>query len=390
MLSNFVASLRKANARLIGGMFFHASPGHMLSESDYLLRLMRIAPVFKRHRPVVLLDPTAMATAVAEVLRFHGVETILHPDAATILREIQLFYPDLVVDVGQAHWKLVLADKESHAIGDLYPQSFGWALKAEEFINQHLELMGTWQKTAGQLPFREALSTLPTDPAFLQRLAEKKYVVVQIKAATGNGTASIIPPANYCTALEFLHDNGFAIILGGREPLPEAFKRFEVWDYPRTPFACPANDFHLLAHAACGLFTPSGANMFCDTLGTPCCQLGLWTMLPQLSPKTVVVPCLLRHRMSGHLLTFSEQANAFLASYDRVLGPALFDSVTYEDLQPSSEDIVNGLREALCPSPPPPCQAMDTLRSIDPIGMWRAAACRFSPSFLANHPDFVA
>jgi putative glycosyltransferase (TIGR04372 family) len=390
MISNFVANLRRANCLVAGGMFFYSSPGHMLQETDLLLRQIRVHPRFVSSTAVVLLPPTDMSVFLGEILKRHGVQVIIDPNAPVILREIQLFYPELVFDVGLAHWKLIRPDDSPRVIGDLYPLNFGWALRSEEFMAQTIRTHEVWTATAGQRPLREALDQIPGDPAFIARLKAQKYAVIQIKSVTGNGTVRLLPGEMYKPALEFLRDNGYAIVLGGREPMPELFREFDVWDYPRSPFVSPKNDFYLFAHAAVGLVTPSGAGLFCDTLGTPCCQIGSWTLIPHPSEKTIVVPSRLKVRTTGEILSFSRQASGLVTGYDSVLGVAPFNSALYEDIPPDSEDIERGLREALRPFPQPEHPAQATIRSLDPVGMWRAAASRFSPAFLNRYPEFIA
>jgi putative glycosyltransferase (TIGR04372 family) len=390
MLSNFVANLRKANCLVAGGMFFYISPGHMLLETDLLLRQLRCHPIFQTHTIVVILPPTDMALMLVEILKRHGVQTIINANASTILREIQLFFPELVFDVGQAHWKLIRPDNSPRGIGDLYPLNFGWALRSEEFMAQTIRVHEVWGATAGQRPLREALDQIPGDPAFISRLKVKKYAVVQIKSVTGNGTARLFPGEVYKPALEFLRDNGYAIVLGGREPMPEVFREFDAWDYARSPFVSPKSDFYLFAHAAVGLVSPSGAGLFCDTLGTPCCQIGSWTLIPHPSEKTFAVPSRIKERTTGEVLPFSRQASAFVSSYDPVLGPSVFNTAAFEDMLPSADDIADGLRDTLRGIPATEHAGQTAIRAIDPVGMWRAAASRFAPSFLNRHSEFVA
>lgn len=388
MITKLVENVRKAGGRVIGGMFFHASPGHMLSETDNLLRLARTHPELRRHPPIVFLQPTDMAKVAAEILAAHRIQTVLDNQAMGLLREIQLFHPDVVFDVGQAHWKLVLEDKASHPIGDLFPLNFGWALRPDEFTAQHVRLLQAWKATSGQHPIREGFARLKGDPALLDRLHENKYVVLQIKAVTGNGTIRLLSGEAYKPALGYLRDNGYSIILGGREPMLEEFRAFDVWDYPRSTFVSPRNDFFLIGNAAAGVFTPSGAGYFCDTLGVPYCQIGNWTLMPQPGFATQHLPCRLRERSSGRILGFRDQARAFVEGYDRLIGPARFDSARFEDLQPDGSQILAAVRDVL--HPPPPSDQDEEVRRLDPIGMWKAACGRFAPSFLKTHPEFLA
>jgi putative glycosyltransferase (TIGR04372 family) len=391
MLSQFVDTLRKANRLVVGGMFYFDSPGHMLAESDLLLRLLRHVPELKTRSPVVLLPPTPMAQMIAEILKRHGVQVLLEQQAILLQREIQIFHPDLILDVGQAHWKLAIGDRENRGVGDMYPTCLAWALRADEFIDQIITHHSAWNVTRGTFPMREAVDALPFDPEFAQFLSGRKYAVLQIKARVINGTARILGGEAYVPTLELLRERGYEIILGGREPLLDEFKRFDVFDYARSKFVSPKNDFLLFARAALGIVSPSGAGLFCDTLGIPCCQLGTWTLIPHPSEKTTAVPSRLKDLKASRTLTFTEQVTAFRNAYHPVTGPMIFDAKTYEDLPPSPEDIRNGVADTLAAVP---AQASDTasmqrLRAIDPTGMWKAAASRISPSFLARHPEYI-
>jgi putative glycosyltransferase (TIGR04372 family) len=393
MISQFVEGLRRANRLVAGGMFFFDSPGHMLSETDRLIRLIRYDPAIRARSPLVLLPPTAMAKILAEILRVNGVQAVLEPQAIVILREIQLFHPDLVLDIGQAHWKLVLPDPSPRRCGDLYPLNFAWALRREEFVAQLVRFHEAWNATRGQLPLRDGLAKIPIDPAFFDFLGGGKYAVLQIKARVGNGTARLLPGDVYGPALGQLKDEGYKLVLGGREPMLEDFRRYGVIDYAGSPFANPRNDFHLFARASIGLVSPSGAGLFCDTLGIPCCQVGSWTLIPHPSEKTLMVPSRVRRLGTTDALTFREQVASFREMYDDVLGPAAFDAKRFEDIPPDAEEISAALRETIAgPAAVPPVVAeshRERLRALDPAGTWSVAASRMSSTFLLKHPEYL-
>ncbi len=393
MLSNFVENIRKSNRLIAGGMFFFDSPGHMLSETDLLLRQVRHNPLLKTRTPVVLLPPTPMATMIAELLRANGVQVAIEQHAITALRDIQLFHPDLVHDIGQAHWKLVLPDKTPRKCGDLYPLSLGWALRREEFVNQLIRMHESWNATRGQLPLLEGLKSLVIDPAFFDFIGNRKYAVLQIKAQIGNGTASLLAGEVYRPTLEYLKDEGYTLVLGGREPIPEEFTRYGVLNYAQSKFANPRNDFFLFARASLGLVSPSGAGLFCDTLGIPCCQIGSWTLIPHPSEKTLMVPSRIRAHGSTEVQSFSRQVASFREMYDDVVGPAAFDAKRFQDIPPSADEICAGVREVLgttgVPATPVVRSHAEKVRSLDPIGVWNVAASRLSSSFLSQHPEYL-
>jgi len=393
MLSKFVQDLRSEKRLVVGGMFFFISPGHMLSETDYLLRCLSSIPELKERNPLVLFPPTDMTQVIGEMLRHHGVQVITDPNAVSILREIQLFHPDLTFDAGMAHWKVHVNDTKDRGCGDLYPLAFGWALRRDEFIHQIIRMHEAWNQTQGQSPLREALNKMPMDPGLARILVGRKYAVFQTKIVTGNGTASLLGGQIYRPTLDYLRDNGFSLVMGGREPLPEEFKHYDFFDYPRSKYVSPRNDFHLFANAALGIVSPSGAGMFCDTMGTPCCQVGSWTLIPHPGERTLMVPSRVRERSSRTIKTFSQQSVSLRDTYDPVLGPAFFDAKTLEDIQPSAQDVLAGVTECLQPDllqTPEASALMQRLRSLDPLGMWSVTRSRLSPAFLNSHPEFLA
>lgn len=396
MIRDFVKTVRQSHRLVAGGMFFFESPGHMLSEIDYLLRLVDQYPLIRARMPIVMLPPVPMALMLKELIEAReapGVQVFIEKEAAAVLREIQLFHPDLVLDIGMAHWKLTVGDKSHRGVGDLYPLNFGWAQRRDEFIMQMIRMHEAWNVTRGRLPLREGLARLAPDPEFGALLDGRKYAVIQIKARIGNGTVRLLPGNVYAPALARLKDEGYALILAGREPMLEEFKRFDVYDYPRSKFVSPRHDFFLFGRAGLGLVSPSGAGLFCDTLGVPCCQIGSWTLIPHPSEKTVAVPTRLRPRTPGaKILTFAQQAAALHSTYDEVMGPACFDAKKFEDLPPAPEDIAAGVAETLHPEHVPGevlRSHAQALRRIDPLGMWKATASRMASTFLGKYPDYL-
>ena len=399
MISEFVDEIRRKNGLVAGGMFFFDSPGHMLSESDYLLRKIKIDPQLKRRHVTVILPLAKFSKVVGEILNNSGFHVVWHENAKILLREIQLFHPDLIIDVGQASWKLVLHNDSPHKIGNLDRHALAWGLNADEFINQYINLLKAWSQTENWYPLKIGLEKQKPERSFLSRfnntrflslLKKNKYAVLQIKNKTGNGTLRLFDGEVYKQALGYLRDNGYTIILGGREPMLDEFRAFGVIDYPRSLFASPRNDFHLFANADVALVSPSGAAFFADVLSIKSCQIGNWTLMPQPSSQTVHVPCRLRNIKSGELLTFAQQASAFVAGYDPLIGPAAFDRNSYEPVLPTAEEILKGLDEAVKISAAPISLYQNRIQDIDPVGLWACARSRFSTFFIENNMDFLA
>jgi putative glycosyltransferase (TIGR04372 family) len=392
MIAKLVEDIRKSNRLVAGGMFFFSSPGHMLAESDYLLRKIIHDPKVRQRAPIVFLPPTDFALVISDILKAHGVTVVINQNAPTVLREIQLFYPELILDVGVAHFKLTTPPAARGPIATPSPLDFAWAIRRDELTAQWVRLYKLWNDTHGRLPLREGLDKLPGDPEFLALLRKGKYAVLQIKGMVVNGTVRLLTSEYYRPTLEMLKDQGYSIILAGREPMLEEFKRFGVFDYPASKFVSPRNDFFLFRHASLGVASPSGAGYFCDSLGIPLCQYAAWTLQPHPSEKTIMVPSRIRKRNSPAILTFTQQIAAFLENYDEVKGPGHFNASALEDVPPSAEDICAGVRELLDRSIRESAVAQEQaakIRSLDQGGMWGSTASTIASTFLTNHPEYL-
>jgi putative glycosyltransferase (TIGR04372 family) len=266
-------------------------------------------------------------------------------------------------------------------------------LRRDEFIQQWVNIHKLWNATRGKFPLRDALGKIPCDPKFQELLHKKKYAVLQRKNAVINGTTRILTDEYYRPTLEMLRDNGYSIILAGREPMLDVFKKYDVLDYPSSKFVSARNDFHLFSNASLGVVSPSGASFFCDTLGVPACQYAPWNLLPQPSEKTITVPTRLKKRNASQILTFTQQIRAFLETYDEARGPGLFSADALEDIQPDPEDIRAGVQEVLDENLRTSQVARDhasKIRSLDKGAIWESNGSILSSTFLTNHPEYLA
>lgn len=393
MIDKLVENFRKANRMVVGGMFFYGAPGHMLPEADILLRKIISDPRIKDRSPVTFLPPTEFALVISDLLKVLGLTVVVDVNAPLVAREIQWFYPEMVVDVGIAHFKLTTPPKARGPICTCSPLGFAWGLRRQEFMQQWINIHNLWNATRGRFPLRDALDKLPCEPQFQDFLLRSgKYAVLQRKNAVINGTTRILSDDHYRPTLELLRDNGYSIILAGREPMLEVFREFDVFDYPSSKFVSARNDFYLFRHASLAVVSPSGASFFCDTFGVPACQYAPWNLLPQPSEKMIHVPTRLRKRNSPHILTFTQQVAGFLETYHEVRGPGHFYPDVFEDIQPTPEEIRDGVRELIEES----LRNSETaraqiarLRSLDKDGIWAANCSVISPSFLNNHPEYL-
>lgn len=393
MIEKFIATVKNSNRLVVGGMFFFNSPGHMLAEADHILRRIIADPSVGERSPIVLLPPTPLTIVIAELLKHHGVTVVMDPKAEIIARQIEFFYPELVLDVGVAHFKLTTPPHARSVITTKSQLELGWALRRDELTEQWIRLCKLWNATSGRHPLREALDKLPCDPEFKEIITGRKYAVLQIKTAVVNGTVRLTPPQHFTPTLEMLKDEGFSVIFAGRESMPEEFHRYGVFNYANSKFASPLNDFFVFRYAQLGIVSPSGAGLFCDVLDIPSCQYAVWSLWPHPGLKTIMVPSRLRKHTSPQILTFTQQIGAFLENYDGVKGPGAWYPDLLEDIPPSGEDIRAGVAELLDKSIRSSRIARQhdaRIRSLDKGGMWEVAGSTVASTFLTAHPEYVS
>jgi putative glycosyltransferase (TIGR04372 family) len=393
MIEKFIATVKNSNRLVVGGMFFFNSPGHMLAEADHILRRIIADPSVRERSPIVLLPPTPLTMVIAELLKHHGVTVVMDPKAETIARQIQFFYPELILDVGVAHFKLTTLPHARSAITTSSQLELAWALRRDELTEQWIRLCKLWNATSGRYPLREALDKLPCDPEFKEIITGRKYAVLQIKTAIVNGTVRLLPPQHFYPTLEMLNDEGFSVIFAGRESMPEEFHRYGVFNYANSKFASPLNDFFVFKYAQIGIASPSGAGYFCDALDVPLCQYAPWTLQPHPGRQTIMVPSRLRKHTSPQILTFTQQIGAFLENYDDVKGPGAWHPNILDDIPPSAEDIRAGVAELLDKSIRSSGIARQhdaTIRSLGKGGVWEVAGSTVASSFLTAHPEYLS
>lgn len=393
MIDTFIANLLGSNRLIAGSICFFSAPGHVLPETDYLLRQIRLNQGIARRRPVVFLNPTPLSSFVAELLRKLSITVVLDENAFHFAREIQLFYPQMVVETGISHFRIAMPMEQRRKIATSSTAHLAWALTCDGLSQQWCDIFKAWRRTEGYFPLREALDQIPGDPQFINQLKRKRYVVLQRKSQIVNGTVRILDDAFFEPTLAFLKDSGYDIVLAGREPMLDVYKKYGVFDYPGSPFVNPKNDFYLFRNADFGIISPSGAGYFCDTLGIPHCQYAPWTLQPNPSPRTIMVPTRLRERDTGNLLSFSQQVLAFMTNYDEVMGPGHFSNEKFEDCPPTGEDLLLGVQELLaaktCSTDAERTDAK-TICALDASTMWKCTQSRMASSFLNRHRDYVA
>lgn len=340
-----VSMLEASNGKLV----INISPdavGHVLAEFDNFAR-MRLTGEIAPDGAHLYFGP--VEERVSTIAELYGDKLcagyFLSDLAPEIARNIALFRPDLVVDVGFSSFKI--APVEGKTFGD---QSVSINERDKHFIYR-TEVNVLHQD--GLAYYRRRLSTMASMPMACQfdipedldRLIDlrgKRLALVQIKDFETTGTAEATDPKTYIPALEYLKDQGYQLVQVGREHHPACFADIGVVDYANSSLASFKNDFVLFSNSDISLVGPSGVGIFAEIMGKPYVFTNSWHIIwPPFSPLCVFVPALARSRANGELMNFPDQLKLFPER------GVYFPHADYEVVKAKGDDILAATIETL-------------------------------------------
>jgi len=205
------------------------------------------------------------------------------------------------------------------------------------------------RETQGMTPLKDGLIV---EPALLDFLGGRsdRLALVHVKYHVGNATARPTDPRTYLPAIRWLQDQGYRVVMIGREKMPAEFAVLGVLDYANSSLACYRFDLELVAHAAIVITAGSGIAMMPDCMGVPLVYLNSWHIgMPLASERCVMVPTLVVERASGRLLTVAEQCNLYWALEDK--GDEIFPAHDYEPRDATEDEALEAVKETLAAAP---------------------------------------
>jgi len=387
MLNNLIKKLKKEDRKLAGGMLFFSSPGHMLGESDLLLRYILLGKA--RKSTIVILPPTDMCIFTGKVLAHLGLEVLYHPDAYKIIVQLGIFYPDLIIDIGLSSSKLNNNNEKSRVAAEHWNNEIFYNLTANEYFTSVIEYFAAWNVTKDYYPFKIALDTFQISAEVQDIMSRGKYVMLKIEYYLRNATGKLIVPSSYVRTIIKLKELGFNIVLAGRERMPVEFNKLGIYDYANSKYANALNDAMLFRHCEFAISTGSGATLFAEILGVKSCSLGNFQMIPYPSGNNLMVPTRLKIRAKNKVLTFSEHMIFLYNNYDPItgIGKLPLNENGIDLLEPSELDIydtvadlLNNIRLSQ--------ESESRLKNLDKTGVYLCNLGSLAPSFLYNHLDY--
>jgi len=142
----------------------------------------------------------------------------------------------------------------------------------------------------------------------INNIKKKEYDVIHIKELEGNACALRTAPDTYLDTILYLNSMQLKVVFGGREKMPEIFKKLNVINFANSNFAeSYEDDLNLILNSSFVLGFASGYMNMLDVLNISGVACGFWNiMMSTFSRNIVLLPTVLNYE-NGKKLTFKEQ-----------------------------------------------------------------------------------
>ncbi|MFN3077387.1 MAG: TIGR04372 family glycosyltransferase [Alphaproteobacteria bacterium] len=340
--ADLVQLLTESNGRLLVNMY--PAVGHVVPEVDNFVRRRRLGELPSGVPFLLCMPPNQLSFCVADCYRSYFEGVTVSQEIYEISKKVAYHYPELTVDIGISSLKLA-PDPNRPTRKMPWFNDILYMLTQEDTGRQWLEWYRRRRETIDYRPIDHNLDRTPALEAFLGAGIEK-YAVFQIKDKPTTAVATPTETATYFDTLGYLRDNGYTLVLVGREKYREELKHFGVLNYAGSDIADFKHDLLMFKHARLAVTAGSGIAIIADLFDTPLVYANTWHLdnLP-FSAMCNAVPTLLKSRATGKLVSFAEHGEVF----NQVGGSTNFPWTTHEPRNPDGQDILAAVREVLEP-----------------------------------------
>lgn len=178
----------------------------------------------------------------------------------------------------------------------------------------------------------------------LKDLTREPYFVLQIKDIVSNGTALVSRPSAFIEAIKCIQEDGFKVVLGGREKLPFCLQGLGIIEYSTMACASVKNDFWLVANAQFVISSPSGFNYIPFVLNKKTLVYGVYNFSYPSHPDFLILPQTMCDRHQKRI-SFIKQLNVSILWGQQY--PEKVRLPDYKVLDTTEQDIINALNELM-------------------------------------------
>lgn len=317
--------------------------GHNTAELDYFLRMKVSGAISDDKRLVLLRAPSSIHNDTLELYRHHFWFASNNRFLVNFVAPITARFEDIRLNVGLSRLRSQLRDDGSWSpppTGTTYLHQIS---KLENVANWQT-YFETRQTTRNLAPLKERLGESAKLRDFISK--DARIALIHIKDMASNATAAPTDPSTYIPTIQFLQENKFAVVMIGREAMPNEFSELGVIDYAGSPIASYKHDLQLVALADVVVTAGSGIAIMPDCMNIPLVYTNSWHLgMPLPSEYSIIVPTLMLRRSDGRHLSIHEQTQLYWDLEDQ--GPELFPDDIYLPRNADADEILEATKEAL-------------------------------------------
>ena len=315
--------------------------GHIVSDVDNFLRLKKIGKITSNSRYIFIRRRCdALSKGFIEVYKKHFFFASNSTLIYNMLLPILMAYPELTIDCGLSRIKtLTDAGKEY-----FYLNKNSWQISKglgyEQWINYY-KLRASTESYAPLLDGNWESRSL--DKFLGSNFQKQKYALIHIKTRALNATSEITNIETYIPALEYLLEQGYTLVLIGREQAPQKFLNLGVKNYANSGIQSFRNDLCLIMKSSVCLISGSGMAWLPDVMNKPIVYLNSWHIF---NPpyRGIYVPSLVK-RNSGSCLKFLDQYKLYMDMEDH--GDESFPYANYIPRNATADEVFEAVKESV-------------------------------------------
>lgn len=309
------------------------SPGHMVTEMDYFIRLKKIGN--KDAKYIYVTTKSEVAIGAESLYKVFFFKFIVSDLLYLLLDPFLIRYKDLCLDIG-----LSVIEKNS----PVRLCKLGFYKENERTLREVFSRYSEYYKI---IKNQDDLIDLNFDESQLNLVMNEyslkinQYIAIQIKDVVGNGTGKITDPETYVKTINYFLQKKFLIVFCGREKMPSIFEDLGVINYSESRSSSFFKDLLIVKNASLVISSASGFANLAAVLGVPLVYTNQWNFnVPPSGKLTITVPALIRDTSDWK---FKEQIKYFYSQQSS--NKPLNKNLQVENA--SGEDIFQGCLEAL-------------------------------------------
>lgn len=350
------------------------SVGHIYAEISYLRELQHLDGKysssiiwFTTSRKEILGDAYHLFENENFKILFGGIKRVF-------LTFVAIKYPSISINGGVSHVNYVLGKNNSHRItyNNLTKKRSKLMSRSQNFYLNKNKLNN----------YTESKNKLMEDLNIV-----KKYIVIQIKENSINGTLKPLNPDLLLSTIKYFQDQDYQIVFAGRERFPRIFYNESIIDYANSKYASVKNDFLLVGHCSFVISSGSGFCEIANYFDKPILVINVHHISQHFGQRKIILPTLLSRK--------SKKFNAkvqhlYLCTYGPDNGFYNFDDF-YILHMPTSEEIFMAAKELegmLSDGVPPFTSLQKKIRDKGVCPSLSYGISRISDYYLSNHKYF--